>query len=124
LRAGDFVAADPSGKSVVVELMENPVARLIQVPLDGAPERELRHTGDLRPAFMISPNSVGRDGRILTSLGTSTWNWPLGIFDPSSGTLTQIATDYISDMHGMNWSPDGKVIALGLGMRTKLWKFK
>jgi hypothetical protein len=123
LRAGDYVAVDPSGAALLVEVYENPVIRLIQVPLNGAPEREVPRNGPLRPAFQISPNAVGRDGRILMPLGTSTWYWPPGVIDPRTGEVTRIPVDFTSDIHALGWAPDGKVMALSLGFNSRIWKF-
>lgn len=123
IRAGDYVAADPSGRSLLVEMMETPIIRLIRVPLGGGPEQEIPRPGPLRPAFLIGPNAIGRDGRILMPLGSSTWYWPPGAIDPLTGRITRIPVDYVSDIHVLGWTPDGKVMALGLGFRSKLWKF-
>jgi hypothetical protein len=27
------------------------------------------------------------------------------------------------DYHALGWTPDGKVVALGLDLRSKMWKF-
>jgi hypothetical protein len=123
VRAGDHVAVDPAGENLLVEVVENPVIRLIHVPLGGGAEREVPRTGALRPAFMIGPNAIGNDGRILTPLGTSTWYWPPGVIDPRTGAITRIPVDYTADYHGLGWTPDGKVMGVGLELRAKMWKF-
>lgn len=124
IRAGDHVAVDPSGQSLLVQVTENPIIRLIHVPLDGTPEREIPRTGPLRPANLIAPNAIGKDGRIVMPLGTPTWYWPAGVLDASTGKFTRIPVDYVTDYHVLNWTPDGKVMGLGLGMRAKIWKFQ
>lgn len=98
--------------------------RPIHVPLNGGPDVEIPRTGELRPANIPGPNGVGNDGRIVMPLGTSTWYWPPGIIDPVSGAVTRLPVDYIVDYHALNWTPDGKVMGLGLGLRAKIWKFK
>jgi len=124
IRAGDYVAVDPSSRSLLVELVETPIIRFIQVPLDGGPEREIPRPGPERPAFLIGPNSVGKDGRVLMVLGTFTGFWPAGILDPVSGKLSVLPVDRKLDYHVLNWTPDGKVLALGLDMRSRLWRFQ
>jgi eukaryotic-like serine/threonine-protein kinase len=124
IRAGDHVAVDPSGQFLLVQVTENPIIRLIRVPLDGSPEREIPRTGPLRPANMIGPNAIGRDGRILMPLGSSTLYWPPGLLNASTGQFTRIPVDYLTDYHVLNWTPDGNVMALGLGIRAKMWKFQ
>lgn len=108
----------------MVEVVENPAIRLIHVPLDGGPEREIPRAAVHRPAFQIGPNAVGKDGRVVMPLGTSTWYWPPGVIDPRTGEITRIALDYTTDIHGLAWMPDGKVMALGLDFRAKMWKFQ
>ena len=124
LRSGDHVAVAPSGQYLLVEVTENPIIRLIQVPLDGSQEREIPRAGALRPANIIGPNAIAKDGRILMPLGTSTWYWPPGLLDPSSGEFTRIPADYSVDYHVLNWTPGGEVMAVGLGMKAKMWKFQ
>ena len=124
MRPGDYVAMDPAGAYLLVEVVENPIIRLIQAPLDGGAEREVPRTGALRPAFLIGPNAIGKDGRILTPLGASTWYWPAGAINPRTGEITRIAVDYLTDFHGLGWTPDGQVLGLGLEFRATLWKFR
>ena len=107
-----------------MQLTETPIIRLIRVPLDGGPEHEIPRPGPLRPAFILGPNAIGKDGRVLMPLGTSTLRWPPGILDPLTGKFTPIAVDVPLDFHILNWAPDGQVLALGLGMRSKMWKFQ
>jgi len=92
--------------------------------LNGGPEQEIPRVGPLRAAYNITPNAFGKDGRILTPLGTSTLNWPPGIIDPSSGRYTRIPIDLDLDYHAMAWTPDGRIMALGLGTQTAIWKFQ
>jgi predicted Ser/Thr protein kinase/WD40 repeat protein len=123
LRSGDLVTADPAGKYLLVEVVESPMMRLFRVPLDGSPEQEIHLTGGIRPAGVLGPNAIGRDGRIVTPVGSATWYWPLGILDPLSGQFAHIPVDRILDYHVAGWTPDGKVMALGLDLRGKMWKF-
>ena len=124
IRAGDHVAVDPSGQYLVVQVTENPIIRLIRMPLEGGPEQEISRAGPQRPALFIGPNAIGKDGRILMPLGASTWYWPPGVLDPSTGQFSRIPVDSMLDYHALGWAPDGNVMALGLGMRVRMWKFQ
>jgi hypothetical protein len=124
VRAGDQLAVDPDGRYLLVEVVESPVIRFVRVPLNGGPEQEIPRVGPLRAAYNITPNAFGKDGRILTPLGTSTMSWPPGIIDPSSGRYTRIPIDLDLDYHAMAWTPDGRIIAIGLGTQSALWKFQ
>ena len=123
LRRGNRVAVDPDGKYLLVESIETPAIRFFRVPLDGGPEQEIPRTGPGRAAAYITPNSVGRGGRIVTPLGSSVWNWPAGVLDPTTGLYTKIPIDSDLDFHSMAWTPDGRILALGLDMQSTLWKF-
>jgi len=124
IRAGDHVAVDLCGHYLLLQVTETPIIRLIRVPLDGGAERETPRAGPLRPANFIAPNAIGRHGLILVPLGTSTVYWPPGLLDPSTGQLTRIPVDFKADYHALNWTPDGKVLGLGLDMRSKIWRFQ
>jgi len=124
IRGGDHVAVDPFGRYLLVQVTETPIIRLIRVPLDGGAEQEIPRNGPLRPANLIAPNAIGKNGLILMPLGTSTVYWPPGLLDPSTGQLTRIPVDHKADYHALNWTPGGKVLGLSLDMRSKIWKFQ
>jgi hypothetical protein len=42
----------------------------------------------------------------------------------ASGRITRIASDDVSDYHSMAWLPDGRILALRVGLRSTLWKFQ
>jgi hypothetical protein len=123
LRAGDFLAVDPGGKSLIVEVIGAPVNRFFRVPLDGSQEQEIPRAGDGRAASGIIDRAVAPDGRIVTPLGSSTFNWPLGIIDPRTGIYSEVPADRSLDYHAALWTPDGHILAIGLGMQSTLWKF-
>jgi predicted Ser/Thr protein kinase/WD40 repeat protein len=124
IRAGNHVSVDPAGQYLVVQVTENPITRLFRVPLDGGPEREISTAGGERPASALSPNAIGRDGRILMPMGTFTWNWPAGLLDPAGGGFKRIPVDLDTDYHFLSWAPNGDVIALGMGTLSKMWQLK
>src|SRR5205814_2288794 len=105
IRVGDAVAADPTGKYLVVSVIEALVMRLIRVPLDGGPEQPISIADGQRPAFLLSSNAIGKDGRIVIPMGSTTWYWPPGVLDPSTGKFTRIPVDYDTDYHVMGWAP-------------------
>jgi len=123
LRPGDAIAVDPAGKFLLVEVGETPVIRLIRVPLDGSREQEIPRGETGRPASSLTPNAIARDGRILTPMGGSTWNWPAGILDPSTGRYTRIPLDRDVDYHALAWAPEGHIVALASGAETTIWRF-
>ena len=123
VRDGDHVAVDPEGHYLVVQVTEASIIHLFRMPLNGGVEREIQLTGEERPAFEMGPDAVGKDGRILMPMGTSTWYWPAGVIEPSSGRFGRIPVERILDYHALGWTADGMVVATGLGLSSKLWKF-
>jgi hypothetical protein len=123
IRAGDYVAADPHGRYLLVEAVEASGNRFVRIPLDGGAEQAIPQPAGLRPAWSITANAVGPDGRILSPLGAQSWYWPPGVIDPATGIATRIPVDYISDYHGLAWASDGRVIGMALGLRSKMRKF-
>ena len=69
IRAGDRVVADPSGRTLLVTILESPNMRLFRVPLDGSPETEIAADASHAPRYShLSPGSWNADGRLLVSL--------------------------------------------------------
>jgi len=42
----------------------------------------------------------------------------------ANGRVTRIASDDVSDYHSMAWLPDGRILALRVGLWSSLWKFQ
>jgi hypothetical protein len=125
VHAGDSVAVDPNGQFLIVQLLQAQVNRLIAVPLDGGPEREIPPGADLKPTQGLLPTSVSRDGRILTPLASPKDYWPAGITD-IAGHYRQLPDDparYL-DFHAMAWAPDGRIVARANEYRGTLWQFR
>jgi hypothetical protein len=52
------------------------------------------------------------------------WFSPIGLIDTATGRITRVASDDVSDYHSMAWLPDGRILALHVGLRSTLWKFQ
>jgi len=123
---GSEVVAHPDGRSLVVVVYENSKAHLFQVPLDGSTRREivLEAGHYLNTGFPLSPGSIRPDGRMLLSLlPLDTWFNPIGLVDLNTGRVAQKWAESQSDYHTMAWAPDGRIVALRMGMRGAIWKF-
>jgi len=69
----------------------------------------------------LSPNALSADGRLLEPLDLrDSWFNPPSLIDAATGRLTRIAADDVS----MAWLPDGRIIALRIGLHSTLWKFQ
>jgi len=71
-----------------------------------------------------TPATRCKDGRLLTPVVTdSAWCYPPGILDLATGRISQIASDFAGDYHGVAWMPDGRILAWAFPARSDLWRF-
>ena len=126
IRPGDGVAADPSGRRIIVQTQENQELHRFSVPLDGGPEREIPPDSSFPVAPLpLSPNALQADGRLLTPLLLhDSWFNPPAYIDIGTGRITRIPSDNLSDYQSIGWAPDGQVMALKIGLRATMWKFQ
>jgi hypothetical protein len=126
IRAGDGVAADPSGSRLIVQVQESLQLHRFSVPLDGGPEREIPEDSSFPVAPLpLSPNALHAGGRLLAPLlPHDSWFNPPAVIDTVSGHITRIPSDNLSDYQSIGWTPDGQVMALKIGLRATLWKFQ
>jgi Tol biopolymer transport system component len=126
IRGGDSVTADPSGRQLVISVSESSKFRLFRVPLEGGSEQEIVMNGsNSLGGFPLSPNALSADGRLLQPLGESdSWFNAPGLLDTATGRITRIASDDVSDYHSMAWLPEGRILAMHIGLRSTLWKFQ
>jgi len=123
---GESVAADPDGKSLLVQVIEAPKTRLLRVPLDGGAPREIALNGPFHMTFdTLNSAEVSRDGRrLLVPLASlDSWFFVPGVIDLATGKMTRIPTDLSGDVHAMAWMPDGQVAAEANELRAEMWKF-
>ena len=123
IRAGEHVVADPSGRALLVTILESPNMRLFRVPLDGSPETEIAADASHAPRYShLSPGSWNADGRLLVSLH-ETWFAAPAVLDTRNGHVQPLPFDKTSDYANMAWLPDGRMVALRISMRSTLWRF-
>ncbi len=66
ISAGDGVAVDPSGKGLIVNLVETTGVRLVRVPLAGGPEQDVNVQRDLTiDPLNLGANGLRTDGKLL-----------------------------------------------------------
>jgi hypothetical protein len=63
-------------------------------------------------------------GRLLvTGQLADSWFNPLLVLDTATGRLARVPSDDSADHLSAAWTPDGRIIALRVGLRATLWKF-
>jgi hypothetical protein len=123
VRAGNRVVADPSGKALLVSVLESTNMRLFRVPLDGIAETEVRvDPADAVRYSHLSAGSLGADGRLLVSLHNAWFSAP-AILDTHTGRVQPLRFDGGSDYESMTWLPDGRMVAIRLSEDSTLWRF-
>jgi hypothetical protein len=123
--AGDSMVVDPDSGDLIVKLDEPQHFRLQRVPIAGGVPRDLPMGTELRMANRpLSPGAI-KNGRLLFSAATDdSWYWFVGMFDLKSGAVTRVPIKYETDFHLATWSADGRVLAMGLGVRSTLWRYQ
>ena len=123
--AGQSVAADPDGKSLIIKILQAPKARLLRVPLDGSASQEITLSGPFHLTFdPVSSAEIFHDGKMLVPLASlDDWFFVPGIIDLASGRMSRITTDQMGDYHAICWMPNGKVAALANEFTSTIWKF-
>ena len=125
ITSGDSVVMEPGHATLLVQRTDPVGVRLFNVPLDGAPEREVSidRSFDLF-GWPLSSGAVGSRDRVLVSLTPrGSWFNPLGILDPRTGRIQLVPADELTDHHSGGWTRDGHIIALQRPLHAALWNF-
>jgi hypothetical protein len=122
--AGDAVALEPDGQSLLIQLIQPVATKLVRVALKGGAEQEIPLNG---PAPISNyPISTGgiRDGRLAVVLAPrESWYFDPGIVDLKTGRLSRIPVDYFGDCRFVTWLPHGQILASMAEIRSSIWKF-
>ena len=108
-----------------MQLIEKEGVRLFRVPVSGGATQPIPIYSPLPLGdTLLSPNAVGRDGRVLLSLNTpDSWFFKAGILDPRSGKLAEIPLNFSGDLIAPGWLDDGRILSSGWALRSTLWCF-
>ena len=119
----DHRAGDPA---LVVQVNENDGVKLFRVPFSGAGELSILYASTLRIApIPISGGAVGPDGKIAVTISTPDSLFrSIGILDPVTASLERLPLLYDGDVQSPAWSRDGSLLAVGLSIRSSLWRFQ
>jgi eukaryotic-like serine/threonine-protein kinase len=126
LCAGDQVAVEPGGQNLLVKVIETPRVRLIRVPLNGAPPREIPFAGPWRlTPYPLESAGITKDGRMIAQLASlDSWYFVPGLIDLETGKTTRIAVDFLGDYLSLAWTSGGWIVAEVNEFRSSLWRFR
>jgi eukaryotic-like serine/threonine-protein kinase len=122
---GDSITVDPASGELVVKSDEPDRFVLTRVAPDGSDPRPIRISGSFR--LVPRPVLAGavRDGRLLLPITSSdSWYWSLGTLDLRTGAMEKLRVDQLFDVHGATWTSDGGVLAVTLGIKGPLMRFR
>jgi len=126
IAAGDAVVAAPDGRDLIVKLNEKSGSRLVRIAAAGGDPQPMPFAGGLRlTAMPLGATAVAKDGRILVQVASvDSWFWRAAILDPASGRTTPIPLHYEGDLFFPGWDREGRVLALGIGLKGSVWRFQ
>jgi len=126
LCAGDQVAMDPAGQSLLVKLIAASRVRLLRVPLNGAPPREIAPAGPFRLTFHpLASAGIAQDGRMVAPLASlDSWFFVPGVLDLETGKMTRIPVDQPGDYQFMGYTPGGQMVAVATEIHQSIWRFR
>ena len=128
LRPANGVAVDARGPapSLIVQVNAPDGVKLFRVPLDGGSELSILFASSLRLApASISGGAVGPDGRIaVTVTSPDTMFRSVALLDPATAVLERLPVTFDGDVQYPAWDRDGTLLAVGVSIRSSLWRFQ
>jgi serine/threonine-protein kinase len=123
---GDAIAADPNGKDLIVQLIEQEGIWLLRVQVSGGTGEPIPIQSTLRLAsVLISPHAVGKDGRVVLSVATpDSWFYGAAILDSRSGKWDRVPLNFTGDLLAPGWLEDGRILTSAWPLKSTLWRFR
>lgn len=123
---GENVSVNPNGRNLVIiqNVFSNPV--LTRVFLDGSKGEDIH----LRSGQWIAPvptgaRAINREGKMLITVSPpDSWFYRVAVLDLETGEITPIKVSYAGDTLSCNWTADGRVISVGLPLKSHVWRFR
>ena len=123
---GNSVAVNPNGRDLVIKLDQNSGGHLVRVPASGGTSQEIPLPRDLWMAPVpLGQRAIAKDGRLLITVSPrDSWFYRAVSLDPATTTATTIPLNYTGDTMRQNWTSDGQILAIGLPLRSHVWRFR
>jgi serine/threonine protein kinase len=128
LRPANGVAVDARepGAALIVQVNGADGVKLLRVPFDGGSELSILFASTLRLSpIPIAGAAVGPDGRIaVTVTSPDTMFRGVALLDPVTAVLERLPVAFDGDLQYPAWNHDGTLRAVGVSIRSSLWKFQ
>jgi serine/threonine protein kinase/sugar lactone lactonase YvrE len=128
LRPANGVAVDARepGAALIVQVNAADGVKLFRVPFDGGSELSILFASTLRLSpIPIAGSAVGPDGRIaVTVTSPDTMFRGVALLDPVTAVLERLPVVFDGDLQYPAWNHDGSLRAVGVPIRSSLWKFQ
>jgi hypothetical protein len=125
VEAGDAVAVEPRTGGLLIQRFDGSGSRLFRLPQPGGRlEAVPVESGTLRLAPVpLGGTAIHADGRVLVTFAApDSCHWQTALLGPDR-KLQPLPVDFNGDVIPAAWSKDGKVLAMGFGNYSDLWRF-
>jgi dipeptidyl aminopeptidase/acylaminoacyl peptidase len=126
IAAGENVGVDPNGRDLLItkNVFTNP--SLTTVFLDGSKTEEVHL--DKKQSMAPVPtgaHAINRQGKMLITVSPSdSWFYRVAVLDLRTGQINPIKVTYPGGTLSPNWAADGRVISVGLPLKSHVWRFR
>jgi hypothetical protein len=123
---GASAAVDPAGKYLYIIRSQTAPRPLVRIPLAGGPAETLA----IPPQYTISdsplsPNAVDASGRVVFEVDSpDSWFEQIAMIDPARKTFVVIPTGFSGDIWHPSWEGDGRIVAVGNGLESTIWRYQ
>jgi hypothetical protein len=120
------VSVDPNGRDLVLTRNQSSNPVLVRVPVSGGKEENvLIESGHFIAPVATGARAIDHGGKILIAISPSdSWFYRVVILDPASGHVTPIKINYAGDTLCANWAADGRILSVGLPLKSHVWQFR
>jgi eukaryotic-like serine/threonine-protein kinase len=124
--SGDKVTVDPNGRELILTQTQGSNPVLVKVSAAGGkPEMLHVENGQWIAPVPTGARALTRDGKMLVSVSPAdSWFYRVGVLDVATGRLTPVRVTYAGDTLSGNWTADGRVISVGLPLKSHVWRFR
>jgi len=123
---GDNVSVNPTGQDLVITrgVTSNPLLIRFSIQSGKSEDVHLENGRSLAPV-PTGARAINRQGKMLITISPSdSWFYRVAVLDLPTGHITPIEVNYAGDTLSSNWTADGRVISVGLPLRSHIWRFR